>query len=140
MQVRNPYAEQLQLPADVFKPRRTNAHYLAFIEAVTFYHQYQRTERVDEDTGERYIEISSMKVEKNGTGILDTMIYKKDFNRFLDENLRQYGVLLYPVLKASNDIIQINYSISIPLTDVGTGVTAKISKEGVLSFSPQLGS
>jgi len=56
VQVRNPYAEQLQLPADVFKPRRTNAHYLAFIEAVTFYHQFQRTERVDEDTGEKYIE------------------------------------------------------------------------------------
>ncbi len=54
--VRNPYAEQLQLPTDVFKPRRTNAHYLAFIEAITFYHQYQRTERVDEDTGEKYIE------------------------------------------------------------------------------------
>jgi hypothetical protein len=47
--VRNPYAEQLQLPADVFKPRRTNAHYLAFIEAITFYHQFQRTERIDED-------------------------------------------------------------------------------------------
>ncbi len=25
--IRNPYAEQLQLPAGVFKPRRTNAHY-----------------------------------------------------------------------------------------------------------------
>ena len=49
--VRNPYAEQLQLPAGVFKPRRTNAHYLAFIEAVTFYHQFQRVERIDEDTG-----------------------------------------------------------------------------------------
>ncbi|MES1222372.1 MAG: hypothetical protein ABUT20_43160, partial [Bacteroidota bacterium] len=40
--VRNPYAEFLQIPAEVFKPRRTNAHYLQFIEAVTFYHQYQR--------------------------------------------------------------------------------------------------
>jgi predicted transcriptional regulator len=55
-EVRNPYAEMLQLPAGVFKPRRTNAHYLAFIEAVTFYHQYQRVERVDEDTGEVFIE------------------------------------------------------------------------------------
>ena len=43
VQVRNPFAEQLLLPVDVFKPRRTNAHYLAFIEAITFYHQYQRT-------------------------------------------------------------------------------------------------
>jgi hypothetical protein len=36
VEVRNPFAEQLLLPAGVFKPRRTNAHYLAFIEAVTF--------------------------------------------------------------------------------------------------------
>ncbi|WP_133473336.1 hypothetical protein [Sediminibacterium goheungense] len=56
VQIRNPYAEQLLLPQGVFKPRRTNAHYLAFIEAVTYYHQYQRTERVDEDTGEMFIE------------------------------------------------------------------------------------
>jgi hypothetical protein len=54
--VRNPYAEQLKLPAEVFKPRRTNAHYLAFIEAVTFYHQYQREQQADTDTGELYIE------------------------------------------------------------------------------------
>jgi hypothetical protein len=81
--------------------------------------------------------VSSVKVEKNGTGILDTMIYKKDFNRFIDDNLKQYGVLLYPVLKLGNGIIQINYSISIPLTDVGTGVSARISKEGILSFSSQ---
>lgn len=38
----NPYAEYLKIPKDVFKPRRTNAHYLAFVEAITFYHQYQR--------------------------------------------------------------------------------------------------
>ena len=43
--VRNPYAEYLQIPREVFKPRRTNAHYLAFIEVVTFYHQYQREKR-----------------------------------------------------------------------------------------------
>ena len=34
--IRNPYAELLQIPNEVFKPRRTNAHYLQFIEAVTF--------------------------------------------------------------------------------------------------------
>jgi hypothetical protein len=34
--VRNPYAEQLIIPKEVFKPRRTNAHYIAFIEAITF--------------------------------------------------------------------------------------------------------
>jgi predicted transcriptional regulator len=53
--VRNPYAEFLKIPAEVFKPRRTNAHYLQFIEAVTFYHQYQREQYTDETTGEIYI-------------------------------------------------------------------------------------
>jgi hypothetical protein len=47
----NPYAEYLQLPKEIFKPRRTNAHYLGFIEAVTFYHQYQRP-WIDRTTGE----------------------------------------------------------------------------------------
>lgn len=53
--VRNPFAPLLKLPDGVFKPRRTNAHYLQFIEAVTFYHQRQRTEQVDEQSAEIYI-------------------------------------------------------------------------------------
>ena len=40
--VKNPYAEQLLIPRQVFKPRRSNAHYIGFIEAITFYKQYQR--------------------------------------------------------------------------------------------------
>ena len=45
VKVINPYAEKLKLPAYVFKPLRTNAHYLALIETITFYHQYQRKEK-----------------------------------------------------------------------------------------------
>ncbi|MCP3704696.1 MAG: hypothetical protein GY954_17415, partial [Alteromonas sp.] len=56
VQVRNPFAELLQIPESVFKPRRSNAHYLAFIEAITFYHQYQRKLQTDPQTGERFIE------------------------------------------------------------------------------------
>ncbi len=51
----NPYAEQLTLPPTVLKPLRTNAHYLGFIEAVTFYHQYQREVKTDAQ-GTPYIE------------------------------------------------------------------------------------
>lgn len=54
--VRNPYAELLKIPGEVFKPRRSNSHYLQFIEAVTFYHQYQREHKQDATTGETYIE------------------------------------------------------------------------------------
>ncbi|HEX7845457.1 MAG TPA: hypothetical protein VF476_06600 [Chitinophagaceae bacterium] len=78
VQVRNPYAEQLQLPADVFKPRRTNAHYLAFIEAVTFYHQFQRPERVDEDTGERYIETTIEDIAAANQLMKDVLLRKSD--------------------------------------------------------------
>ncbi len=55
LRVVNPYAELLQLPKEIFKPRRTNSHYLQFIEAITFYHQFQRELKADEN-GEAYIE------------------------------------------------------------------------------------
>jgi len=56
IRVINPYAEFLELPKSVFKPRRTNSHYLQFIEAITFYKQYQREKKYDEQTGEEFIE------------------------------------------------------------------------------------
>ena len=49
--VRNPYAELLKLPEHVFKPLRSNAHYLSAIETITFYHQYQREVKRDAVTG-----------------------------------------------------------------------------------------
>ncbi len=65
--VRNPYAPELKIPKEVFKPRRTNAHYIAFIEAITFYKQYQRESKVDPDTGEIYIETTLEDIaEANG--------------------------------------------------------------------------
>ena len=47
----NPFAEFLQIPKEVFKQRRSNAHYLAFIEVIAFYKQYQRR-WTDGDSGE----------------------------------------------------------------------------------------
>jgi predicted transcriptional regulator len=76
--VRNPFAEHLLLPDGVFKPRRTNAHYLAFIEAVTFYHQYQRTERVDEDTGEVFIETTLEDIAAANYLMKDVLLRKSD--------------------------------------------------------------
>ena len=74
----NPYAEYLQLPAEVFKPRRTNAHYLAFIEAVTFYHQYQREEKPDLETGEVYIETSVEDIEEANKLMVEILLRKSD--------------------------------------------------------------
>jgi hypothetical protein len=76
--VRNPYAEQLKLPPEVFKPRRTNAHYLAFIEAVTFYHQHQREQRADQETGELYIETTIADIEAANVLMKSVLLRKAD--------------------------------------------------------------
>mgnify|MGYP001800143096 CR=1 FL=1 len=78
MSVRNPYAEQLQIPKEVFKPRRTNAHYLAFIEAVTFYHQYQREPQYDKETGEEYIETTLDDIAEANRLMKDILLRKSD--------------------------------------------------------------
>lgn len=45
IQIRNPYAAEIQLPESVFKPRRTMLLLLSFIETITFYYQHQRQEK-----------------------------------------------------------------------------------------------
>lgn len=78
IKVVNPYAEQLKLPKEVFKPRRTNNHYLQFIEAVTFYFQKQRAEQVDEATGEVYIETTLEDIQIANELLKDTLLRKSD--------------------------------------------------------------
>jgi hypothetical protein len=76
--VRNPYAELLQLPQSVFKPRRTNAHYLQFIEAITFYHQGQREKQYDSETGEEFIETTLEDIRAANRLIKNTLLRKAD--------------------------------------------------------------
>jgi predicted transcriptional regulator len=76
--VRNPYAEQLQIPREVFKQRRSNAHYLAFIEVITFYKQYQRDRKVDETTGEIYIETTLEDIREANELLREILLRKSD--------------------------------------------------------------
>jgi len=73
----NPYAEQLKIPQEVFKPLRSNAHYLQFIECVTFYHQYQRTIKTTQ-YGERYIETNLEDIEATNLLLKDVLLAKAD--------------------------------------------------------------
>lgn len=77
VKVRNPFAELLKLPEYVFKPLRTNAHYLAFIETITFYHQYQREVKTD-PTGEKYIETTLEDIEWANKLLKDVLLAKSD--------------------------------------------------------------
>ena len=63
IKVINPYAEIIDLPQEVFKPRRTLMLLLSFIETVTFYHQYQRQIQYNKDTKEPYIETTKEDIE-----------------------------------------------------------------------------
>lgn len=52
--IKNPFQPELQLPERVFKPLRTNQHYIQLIKAVTFLNQHQR--KVEKDKkGRSYI-------------------------------------------------------------------------------------
>lgn len=78
IRVINPFAEHLVLPKSVFKPRRTNAHYLQFIEAVTFYHQHQRESKFDTQTGEEYIETTLDDIKMANDLIKGILLRKSD--------------------------------------------------------------
>lgn len=76
--IRNPYAEQLKIPGEVFKPRRSNSHYLQFIEAVTFYHQYQREHKTDAVTGETFIETTLEDIAEANKLMKQILLRKSD--------------------------------------------------------------
>jgi len=94
IKVINPYAMYLELPQSVFKPRRTNSHYLQFIEAITFYKQYQREKKYDEQTGEEFIETEIEDIREANELIQEVLLRKSDTitgaTRNHLENLKAY--------------------------------------------------
>ena len=105
IKVINPFAEYLELPQSVFKPRRTNSHYLQFIEVITFYKQYQREHKKDfplrgnavgkgEETGEVYIETTIEDIQEANELIHEVLLRKSDelngATRNYLENVKKY--------------------------------------------------
>ena len=78
IRVINPFAMYLELPQSVFKPRRTNSHYLQFIEAITFYKQHQREKQYDKETGEVFIETTIEDIEEANEIITEMLLRKSD--------------------------------------------------------------
>jgi predicted transcriptional regulator len=108
IKVINPFAEYLELPKSVFKPRRTNSHYLQFIEAITFYKQYQREKKYDKATGEEFIETTIEDIEEANELIIEVLLRKSDMitgaTRNHLESLKEY-------LKANNQTTFTNTEI-----------------------------
>lgn len=81
IKVINPFAQLLQIPKEVFKPRRTNNHYLQFIEAVTFYHQHQRRRVAADNNGnsiEPFIETTLEDIEAANQLLKESLLRKSD--------------------------------------------------------------
>ena len=77
IKVVNPFAEALKLPEQVFKPLRSNDHYLRFIQVITFYHQFQRAIKVSQ-SGTEYIETTIEDIEWANRLMREVLLRKAD--------------------------------------------------------------
>jgi transcription initiation factor IIE alpha subunit len=73
----NPYAKYVQLPEQVFKPRRTMTLLLSFIEAITMLHQYQREVKRD-GHNQPYIETTVEDIEAAFALLKEALFSKSD--------------------------------------------------------------
>ncbi|MFK8046117.1 MAG: type IV secretion system DNA-binding domain-containing protein [Crocinitomicaceae bacterium] len=96
----NPFQPELMLPDIVFKPLRTNQHYISLIKAITFLHQYQRKTQKDKATGKSYIETTLDDIEIANRLSRDSLLRKSDqltgrqrvFFEALKGHLKKQGV------------------------------------------------
>ncbi len=91
--IKNPFQPDLELPDSVFKPLRTNQHYIQLIKAVTFLHQHQRPVEKDEN-GKRYITTTLSDIEWANKLSKESLLRKSDElngkQRFFFEALKKY--------------------------------------------------
>lgn len=78
IRVINTYAPLIELPEDVPHPRKTLLLLLDFIEVVTFFHQHQRKQLVNEQTGEIYIETTPQDIELAFSLLKNSLLRKVD--------------------------------------------------------------
>lgn len=135
--VRNPYAELLQMPPSVFKARRANAHYLAFIEVITFYHQYQRQQKVDHATGQVYIETTIEDIKEANRLMNEILLRKSDE---LPGGCRTYFEQLKALLQQSGDTTFTNREIRTHFRLPGTTVrryNSELLQNGYIKLQEQ---
>ena len=74
----NPYATLINLPEDVPHPRKTLLLLLNFIDAITFFKQYQREKTVDVQTGEELIKTHPEDIELAFNLLKNTLFRRAD--------------------------------------------------------------
>jgi len=74
----NPYAPLIHLPDDVPHPRKTLLLLLNFIDAITFFRQYQRETTADESTGEELIKTHPDDIELAFSLLKNSLLRRAD--------------------------------------------------------------
>ena len=74
----NPYATLINLPQDIAYPRKSLLLLLNFIEAITFFFQYQRERLTDTDTGEIFIRTHPQDIEMAFALLKNTLFRRAD--------------------------------------------------------------
>ncbi|MFN0081650.1 MAG: hypothetical protein ACKVOM_03960 [Ferruginibacter sp.] len=92
----NPLAPTIDLPDNFPKKRRALPILLNIIETITFYHQYQREQKAEKDTGEVFIESTPDDVE-NGFKYLKNVLFRRSDE--LNGAVRDFYETLTAVLK-----------------------------------------
>ena len=78
IQVINPFATLIELPQDLPHPRKTLLLLLDFINVVTFFFQHQREQKVNEQTGEVYIETTPEDIKLAFSLLKNSLLRKVD--------------------------------------------------------------
>ena len=73
---------------------------------------------------------NDIKITQNGKTVFEKTILKDDFHKVIPNLLVQYGVLSDPNVNSQDGNVIVKYSISIPLTGNGVGVSMVINKKG----------
>jgi predicted transcriptional regulator len=77
IEVRNPFQPELILPQIIFKPLRTNTHYISLIKAITYLHQHQLVVLKD-DNGVEYVETKLVHIEWANKLCRESLLRKSD--------------------------------------------------------------
>lgn len=77
IEIRNPFQPELMLPEVVFKPLRTNIHYITLIKAITYLHQFQLNVQTDAN-GTHYVETKLDHIEWANKLCRESLLRKSD--------------------------------------------------------------
>ena len=77
IEVRNPFQPELILPQVIFKPLRTNIHYIMLIKAITYLHQHQLEVKQDKN-GVQYVETKLVHIEWANKLCKESLLRKSD--------------------------------------------------------------